>query len=64
MNRYFDRFDIDEKARALRSRALAGIARGAAIRWRALVALPTEKASAAPTAHAPLPCQGPTPSHP
>lgn len=54
MNRYPDPFVLQRNARALRREALAGIASGAAIKWRALLAR---------LSHAPLPRQGPTPSH-
>jgi hypothetical protein len=64
MNRYPDPFVLHDKARALRREALAAIACAAAIKWRTFVALLMEKASAAPAPNAPLPCQGPTPTHP
>ena len=64
MNRYFDHLDLQDRARALRNEALAGIAREGVIKWRTFVALLAEKAPAAPTRHAPLPCQGPAPTHP
>ena len=63
MNRHPDPFRLRENARALRREALSGIASEGAIKWETLVALLTEKASAAPTPNAPLPCQGPAPSH-
>ena len=62
MNRYPDPFTLQENARHLRREALAGIAHGAAIKWKTLVALlrrPPLRSS-----HASYPCQGSTPSHP
>ena len=64
MSRYFDQLDLQDRARALRNEALAGMARAAAIKWRTLVAHLAENAPAAPTRHVPLPCQGPAPTHP
>ena len=64
MNRIPDPFVMQIKARSLRREEFTRIACVAAIKWRTLVALLAEKASAAPTAHAPLPCQGPAPTHP
>ena len=55
MNRYPDPFVLQRNARALRREALSGIACEAAIKWKALLA---------GLSHAPLPRQGPTPTHP
>ena len=55
MDRYYDHLELQDRARALRHEALAGIARGAAIKWKALLAR---------LSHAPLPRQGPAPTHP
>jgi hypothetical protein len=63
MNRYPDPSVLRERAQALRRETLSGITCEAAIKWRTLVALLTETASAAPASNAPHPCQGPTPSH-
>ena len=63
MNRYFDHLDLQDRARALRAEAMAGMARDAAIKWKAFVALLAEKASAAPTLHAPHSRKGPAPTH-
>jgi hypothetical protein len=64
MNRYQDPLTLQQNARRLRHEALAGMGRAAAIKWRTLVALIAEKASAAPTAHAPHPRQVTSQAHP
>ena len=64
MNRYPDSLVLQRRAEALRREALAGMFRAAAIKWRTLVALIAEKASATPTPNAPHPRQGPAPTHP
>jgi hypothetical protein len=64
MNRYPDPFILQRRAQELRREALAGMFDAAAIKWRTLVALIAEKASATPTSNAPHPRQGPAPTHP
>jgi hypothetical protein len=63
MNRYPDPLTLQENARRLRREALSGMARGAAIRWKTLVALLRRRRPPLRSSHAPHPCQGPTPSH-
>ena len=55
MNRYPDPLVLQQRARALRREALAGIAADGAIKWQALLAR---------LFHAPHPRKGPAPSHP
>ena len=55
MNRHPDPLLLQQRARALRSEALRGMARAAAIKWKALLDVSPD---------APLPCKGPAPSHP
>ena len=64
MNRYPDPLTLQENARRLRREALAGMAHGAAIRWRTLVALIRRRRPPLRSIHASNPCQGPSPSHP
>ena len=62
--RYPDPDYLREHARALRREALSRIACEGTIKWKALMDLLRKRRPPLPTAHAPLACQGPAPTHP